>query len=305
MDFIKLFFGQYWRVLLIATVLISAPSTFIVLQNNKETRIAEEQFSPTIRSTIDNLEPTASTQSSTASFVQPTNTTTSGSATQKTSAQTSPSSAGLSSSTPVASSSTSSTLAPTTTDSNADVPPPTLYVPYSTNSNLPSAMTPMGETLYHPKPQNPNGHPGIDFQWENPSAIPTIIASMNATVYAIVNNTNHAGTYDVSTKNGKWGVDYAELGSVASGVKVGDSVNAGDIIGTPQHPASITDLPNFRMIHWQFGYASNNSVGTRLCPISYFASSAKTAIETLWANTNSPEIKSQFPNICSGDYAEN
>lgn len=138
------------------------------------------------------------------------------------------------------------------TDQPVTETPPTLYMPYSTGGNLPSAMTPMGETLYHPKPQNPQGHPGIDFQWENPSGVPTITASMDATVTAVTDNSSHAGTYDVETASGKWGVDYCELGSVREGLKVGDTVKVGDSIGTPQHPSVITDLPNFRMIHWQF-----------------------------------------------------
>lgn len=180
---------------------------------------------------------------------------------------------------------------------------PVLYLPYSTISNLPSSLVPMGETIYHAKPQNPTGHGGIDFQWETPISIPTIIASMDATVTAIINSTSHIGTFDVTTKNGKWGVDYAEMASVKSGLEVGDSVKVGDEIGTPQHPSSITDFPNFRMIHWQFGYAGEAGVGERLCPMQYFTSDAKTAIESLWANTNSPNLKANAPDICSGDYA--
>lgn len=188
-----------------------------------------------------------------------------------------------------------------------DTPSPTLYLPYSTSSNTPTAMTPMGETIYHPKPQHPSGHPGIDFQWENPSEVPTITASMDATVTAVTDNSSHAGTSDVQTKNGKWGVDYTEMSGVREGLKVGDTVKVGDAIGTPQHPSSITDQPNFRMIHWQFGYIRDERFGTgvgdRLCPLSYFASSAKSTIESLWANTNAPELKANSPNICSGDYA--
>jgi len=184
--------------------------------------------------------------------------------------------------------------------------PPTLYLPYSTSSILPSAMTPMGETIYHPKPQNPQGHPGVDFQWENPSEIPTIIASMDATVTAITDNSSHAGTYDIETASGKWGVDYCELGSVREGLKVGDIVKVGDLIGTPQHPVAITDLPNFRMIHWQFGYirdaGNETGVATRICPLSYFSANAKSTIESLWTNTSATELKANAPDICSGDF---
>ncbi len=39
----------------------------------------------------------------------------------------------------------------------------TIRVPYEF-SGVPDSMIPMGETINHPKPQVPNGHPGIDFQ---------------------------------------------------------------------------------------------------------------------------------------------
>lgn len=184
---------------------------------------------------------------------------------------------------------------------------PVLYLPIS-GSPIPDSIMPMGETINHPKPQNPNGHPGIDFQWNNPASIPEILASMEGTVTAIRESETWVGTYDVATKNGRYGVDYTELGGVKTGLKVGDEVKAGDLIGYPQHPSNITDQPNYRMIHWQFGYVDTNNsenvfVRERLCPMTYFDSSAKSSIETIWANTNWLEMKANAPDICSGDYA--
>jgi len=210
----------------------------------------------------------------------------------------------------VSSNLTVNTITPPDSSSNSsnEEIAPILYLPYSTSSNLPSAMTPMGETIYHPKPKNPYGHGGIDFQWENPSEVPTITASMNATVTEIKEDSFWVGAYIVSTKSGKYGVDYTELGGVNSSLKVGDTIKVGDFIGYPQHPINITDWPNFRMIHWQFGYAKETRFGTGvetiLCPMSYFAPSAKSSIEGLWANVDSPELKANAPDICSGDFAE-
>lgn len=205
-----------------------------------------------------------------------------------------------------ATSATSSTPSASATSQPTTGIPPTIYLPYSTGGNLPSAMTPMGETLFHEKPGNPQGHPGIDFQWENPSGVPTITASMDATITEIKADDFWVGAYAVSTKNGSYGVDYTELGGVSTNLKVGDAVKVGDAIGTPQHPSTNTDFPNFRMIHWQFGTIRDErygkGVGTRLCPLSYFASSARSAIENLWANTNATELKANAPDICSGDY---
>ncbi|MFA5926597.1 MAG: hypothetical protein WCT32_02090 [Patescibacteria group bacterium] len=180
---------------------------------------------------------------------------------------------------------------------------PVLYLPVS-GSPKPDGIMPMGETLFHSLPY---GHPGIDFQWDNPDSLPSIIASMDATVTEIRAGTNHVGTWDVATENGRYGVDYTEMSSVREGLKVGEAVKAGDVIGYPQHPAAVTDKPNFRMIHWEFGYVSEgtnqNFIDGRLCPLTYFSASAKSSLETWWANTNWPEMKANAPDICSNYYA--
>lgn len=180
---------------------------------------------------------------------------------------------------------------------------PVLYLPFNFNI-LPDGLMPMGETINHPKPQNPNGHPGIDFQWNNPTSTISILAAMDGEVTGIIGNDYHVGTYDISTKNGRYRVTYTELESLNPNLKVGDTVKVGDLIGHPQHPASVTDQPNYRMIHWEFGYHSDYNAfwGDRLCPMTYFEASAKSKIESIWAATNWPEMKAQFPDICSGDY---
>lgn len=184
---------------------------------------------------------------------------------------------------------------------------PVLYLPFS-GAIMPDGLMPMGETINHPKPQNPDGHPGIDFQWNNPSGLPVITASMDATVTGIRASDSHAGAYDVATRSGLYEVDYTEMGSVTSGLTVGDNLHVGDAVGTPQHPAGVTDQPNYRMIHWQFGYGSEDTSLAfsvrRLCPMTYFATSAKSTIEAIWSTTDWPEMKENAPNICSGNYTE-
>lgn len=181
---------------------------------------------------------------------------------------------------------------------------PTLYLPFST-SLLPDSIVPMGETIFHPKPQNPQGHGGIDFQWSNPSQTVNILASIDGEVTGIKDNTSHTGTYDLSTKNGRYRVTYTEMEIVNSNLKVGDQVKVGDYIGNPQHPAAVTDQPNFRMIHWEFGYHSEYDPfwGDRLCPLTYFTASAKSTLETIWADLVWLELKANAPDLCSGDYA--
>jgi len=181
---------------------------------------------------------------------------------------------------------------------------PVLYLPFSVN---PPRISPMGETLYHSGPQ---GHPGIDFIWLTTEGNVSIIASMDATVTAVRASEAHAGAYDVTTQNGIYGVDYTEMGSVASGINVGGTVHIGDVVGYAYHPPEFGDTPNYKMVHWQFGYEAEHpefyqGVATRLCPMAYFAASAKSAIESLWATTDwsGVDMKGNAPNLCSGYYA--
>lgn len=204
-------------------------------------------------------------------------------------------------STQSSSSSSSSTESPSSVSQTQARP--VLYLPFS-SAIMPDGLMPMGETIMHA-----DGHPGIDFSWNNPSGTVQITASMEATVIAIQESENWPGTYDVATKNGKYGVDYTELGGVRSGLQVGDTVKVGDVVGYPQHPSNVTDQPNYKMLHWQFGYvAENNSVhkfvSIRLCPLSYFDGNAKSTIESIWATTDWPEMKANAPAICSRQYAE-
>lgn len=223
----------------------------------------------------------------------------SGSSKKSTTSSSSSSSSAVSSSAAASSSSGSSASSQTPAR-------PVLSLPYSTSVPM-YHLSPMGETLYHPKPQNPTGHPGIDFIWDSAGTI-EIIASMAATVTGIRADSSHAGAWDVATSNGSYGVDYTEIGSVKSGLAVGSSLNVGDVIGTPQHPVEMTDDPNYTMFHWQFGNVSedpsaNAFVTTRICPLTYFTSGALSTLNSIWASMNWPEIKANAPSICSGDYA--
>lgn len=61
-----------------------------------------------------------------------------------------------------------------------------LSLPFNKN-DLPSMLIPMGETLEHPKPDNPKGHPGIDFLWNSESGgrFSKIYASLDGEISAV------------------------------------------------------------------------------------------------------------------------
>src|SRR2546428_1870458 len=174
-----------------------------------------------------------------------------------------------------------------------------ISLPFSAENDNSTGMIPMGETLFHPKPKDPNGHPGIDFQW-NHSA--DIIASADGTVA----NINHGSTegIDVIVSNGVYELRYKEMNetSLGSNIKIGAQIKKGDFIGNP-YESLFPDGSHQYQIHWEL--ASISLVLDRWCPLTYFDPDSRARIEKIWNNV-SPDadqgVKRQFPYICSGDY---
>lgn len=147
----------------------------------------------------------------------------------------------------------------------------------------------MGETINHPDPPNPGGHPGIDFMW-NDSV--DIIACIDGTVDQVEKTGSH-NKWDVFINTGDFYVGYTTLEKVDENIEVGVQVKAGQKIG---------ESGNFEthyMIHWEFGKVKGHQ---RKCPMAYFDEISRQRIVQVWANTNWPEVKKQFPNICNGYY---
>ncbi|OGJ21420.1 MAG: hypothetical protein A2804_03350 [Candidatus Pacebacteria bacterium RIFCSPHIGHO2_01_FULL_46_10] len=179
---------------------------------------------------------------------------------------------------------------------------PVLELPIDKNGKIPDSIMPMGETINHDAKWG--GHPGIDFQWHDGDDV-KIYSSMDSEVIGIF--TDDKGRYDLATKNGGWGVDYTELESVNPQLKVGSKLKVGDWVGIPNHPKDSEGFPKYRMIHWQFGYSDYlipGKVQKRLCPLTYFSSSARILIEKIWTDTDWPEMKTNAPEICSNYFKE-
>ncbi len=166
-----------------------------------------------------------------------------------------------------------------------------LHVPYEF-SDPPSNLIPMGETIFHPKPRAPQGHPGIDFQWNH---VTNIIASADGTISSITQTPDHFNNWDIEVSSWPYAVRYKELEDYDSTLKVGSSIKTGQFLGHPMH-----GHPNAAIqIHWEF--ASTSSLRDRFCPITYFDDASRQSIESIWVKSTW-QYKSQFPDICSGDY---
>jgi hypothetical protein len=197
-----------------------------------------------------------------------------------------------------AASTTVAVTVPTTTVAVASTATgPVLELPFSAADD-PLRLMPMGETVNHDPPQ---GHPGIDFQWEGSA---TVRSSLPGEVVQITQR--EPNDFAVSVINGPYVVHYNHLGSVAEGLDVGDVISYGETIGNPM-PIQGTPVT---MIHWEFGtYVMIGSGDSRQivrtireCPLAYFSDDAMQRLATLW--TAEANVTPAFPYICSGYYSD-
>jgi len=175
-----------------------------------------------------------------------------------------------------------------------------IRVPYEF-SDVPDSMIPMGETINHPKPKVPNGHPGIDFGY-NGSKLHNVISSADGTVSSITKGASEPGKWDVEINNGFYNLRYKEMEDYNPAFHPGYKVKEGDFVG---HYGIYQEKDGIvhEQIHWEF--ASASLLRDRFCPLTYFDAKSLKSINELWAKVP-PEanqnMKAKFPYICSGDY---
>lgn len=178
-----------------------------------------------------------------------------------------------------------------------------LGLPYRL-SDPPTYMIPMGETIYHPKPKVPHGHPGIDFQWASGTSH-DLIAAAAGTVTWMKQGASEPGKWDMDLSHGAYNIVYKELDDTA-GLKVGSTVKRGDLVAHAGHYCMGTD-PNGQPhcwfnVHWEL--ASRSPLRDRFCPETYFDAASRQSIDAVWSSVPATDkVKSQFPDLCSGDYA--
>lgn len=170
-------------------------------------------------------------------------------------------------------------------------------LPFS-NQNVPYELMPMGETINHPKPANPKGHPGIDFFWHEKVQI---LSSTDGVVGDIEPNQAWGG-WDIGITTGNYTIGYTEMEDYNRNLSIGMKIKKGDFIGYPM----VSQGTDFRMIHWQFGYYTENHdaiiPGYRLCPMKYFDNTSRESV--LKIPISSDMINAGFNEVCSGDYKE-
>jgi murein DD-endopeptidase MepM/ murein hydrolase activator NlpD len=188
---------------------------------------------------------------------------------------------------------------------------PVLILPFDAKYDAYAGIMPMGEKINHP--DAPSGHPGIDFGFDNVKDPVPYIAAMDGTITSvkITKNPDMGGKdkislsktiADVFISNGTYQIRYGELdaATLPSSTKRGNKVKAGDFIGYGNFSTGLTPDVRREMTHWEF--RSQSLLIDRLCPLSYFTPDSRERIEAIWAKTDWPEMKAQYPKICNGDY---
>jgi len=180
-----------------------------------------------------------------------------------------------------------------------------IILPFAAQYDVETKLIPMGETIYHPKPKDPNGHPGIDFVSQKPFPF---IASADGTISKMVKGGSSDGT-DIYISSGPYSIVYKEMDSNNMFVKLGQQVKQGDKIAMPD-PKYDTNATSGKSdsvhysTHWEF--ASASPIQDRFCPLTYFTPDSLKRIDVIWSNVGQSDfnnMKQQFPNICNGDYS--
>ena len=196
-------------------------------------------------------------------------------------------------------------------------PQPVLILPFTTEQE-PPGMMPMGETILHPAtPDNPNGHPGIDFQWNFRAEI---IVAINGEVAEIRTAEPHGLLlYTILVISGDFVVTYdvVDIYSFNPDLDVGSKVVSGQVLGYVE-PSAFGD--EWRSTHWAFGKWRPGSDEPNpegvvekfrvdwLCPVPYFSEAERLRLFRLWDAAMYPnaggfegaELKKRFPDVCNG-----
>ncbi|KKQ93519.1 MAG: hypothetical protein UT18_C0019G0021 [candidate division CPR2 bacterium GW2011_GWC2_39_10] len=164
-----------------------------------------------------------------------------------------------------------------------------ISLPFAPEFDSAANLIPMGEIeqWHNASTGLPDGHPGIDFQWQEPTPV---IAVGDGYIFRI---SKSSGEYSVEQSlSAYYRTAYQELDKIDSNIRLFSKVKKGQIIGYTRN--------NFQT-HWDF--ASSSFLVNRLCPMGYFDADSKKRIETIWANVKAKgNYKPEYPDICNGAY---
>lgn len=178
-----------------------------------------------------------------------------------------------------------------------------LSLPFAPSEDANTGLIPLGEKIEHNASNGtPDGHPGIDFGWNKPTAI---LAVADGTISSI--RKNQYDKYTIEQSLGFYKSTYQEMNSIEPGLHRFSKVKRGQILGYSGTLRTGSSRPSESdpsgQIHWDF--ASSSMFIDRLCPVNYFDAESKARIEKIWANVPATsQFKKLYPEICNGIFKD-
>jgi len=181
-----------------------------------------------------------------------------------------------------------------------------ISLPFAPEDDQYTDMIPMGEIeqWHNASTGLPDGHPGIDFQWNKET---DILAVGDGLILQV--SKNHEGKYTIQQFLGVYyKTIYQELNTIEPNIRSLTRVKKGQKLGTGGYYRETFDgapKPSdpSTQIHWDFSGSSITSF--RLCPLNHFDADSKKRLEAIWERMKSKgQYKKDYPLICNGAYKE-
>lgn len=179
-----------------------------------------------------------------------------------------------------------------------------ISLPFAEQDDASTGLIPMGEIeqWHNASTGSPDGHPGLDFQWNKETAILAVADGRITAVYK-----NNEDQFIVEQNLGHYYRSmYQELNRIAPGISPDLEIKKGQIIGfTGNFRTDFSGPLKARgpsgQLHLDF--ASTSILVGRLCPLGYFDQDSRRRIETIWSRIKeSGNYKPEYPDICNGAY---
>lgn len=164
-----------------------------------------------------------------------------------------------------------------------------ISLPFAPEYDSKTNIIPMGEIeqWHNASTGLPDGHPGIDFQWQESTPILAV-----GDGYIIRASKGSEGYYVEQNLGLYYRAAYQEVDKLDPSIKLFSKVKKGQIIGYTKE---------YFQIHWDF--ASLSPLVNRLCPLGYYDADSKDRIDKIWANVKAKgNSKPEYPDICNGAY---
>lgn len=178
-----------------------------------------------------------------------------------------------------------------------------ISLPFAPEDDAGTGLIPMGEIeeWHNASTGLPDGHPGLDFQWNEEVEIRAVGDGRILRV-----SKDEHDKYKVDQALGWFYMTgYQELNRLDPNIRNFSKVKKGQLIGyvgyhrtTRTNEAPKPTDPSMQM-HWDF-------MGVnifRLCSLEYFDADSRNRLEAIWARVKaSGQYKKQYPDICNGAY---